>query len=162
MLTNDQAKLVITSAERACANLNAKGGRYSKADIADIAQETFIKVAAAWDGIRDLAGLAYVVARNLTLDGLRSRAKRGEASLDATVGDDDATTLHSMIPDRTPNPRDALIMKRRTEALRAAVAGLPDSAQDALDASCDDAAMTGAQRVAKKRAIDALQETLVA
>jgi DNA-directed RNA polymerase specialized sigma24 family protein len=163
MLTNVQAKVVIASAERACANLNAKGGRYNASDIADIAQETFLKVAATWDASRgDLAGYAYIVARNLTLDGLRTRARRGEASLDATSGDDSPTTLHSIIPDHAPNPRDALIMKRRVDAARAAVANLSKSAQSALDIACDDESMSGAERQAKRRAIEALQEVLVA
>lgn len=163
MLTNDQAKLVIDAAERACAAANARGARLSKSDIADISQDVFIKVAESWSADRgDLAGFAYIVARNASVDGMRKRTRTGETSLDAEHGDDDSTTLHSMLPSRVLNPRDALIAKRRAESARAAVANLSESAQDALDAAADDATMSGAQRVAKMRAIDALQEVLVA
>ena len=97
-------------------------------DAADLAQETFVKVyqsRARFDSHQKFSTWLYAIASNLVRDRFRWRTRHPQVSLDAeneATGNDfrDALAGHG------PSPSESLQAEERAEAVRRAVAALPE------------------------------------
>lgn len=103
-------------------------------DAADLAQETFVRVyqqrARFHSGQRFTAWL-YTIASNLIRDRYRWRARHPQVSLDS---DNEQTggSLGELLPAPGAGPGDALQAGERAEAVRQAVAALPEELRQPL------------------------------
>ncbi len=99
-----------------------------EADAADLAQETFVRVyqnRAKFDARQKFSTWLYAIASNLVRDRFRWRSRHRQVSLDAeneATGNDfrDALAGHG------PSPSESLQAEERAEAVRRAVAALPE------------------------------------
>lgn len=166
-LSAEDVATVTTSAEKAIwkAIGYSKGSRNQANHVADLVQETFVKILINYDPERGkIGGLAYTTAFNLALDFTRGRAcygaeHKGVSSL--TVTDESGADIAMDIADGSVSARDIMIQSERDENIANAVASLSDAHKRALEvALADDVALSGADRIAKMRAIDALQESV--
>lgn len=97
-------------------------------DAADLAQETFVRVyqhRASFDGDRKFSAWLYTIATNLVKDRYRHRARHPQVSLDA---ENEATgnAFRDTLPASQPTPGEACQTTERAEAVRLAVAQLPE------------------------------------
>src|SRR5438128_9808148 len=99
-----------------------------ESDAADLAQETFVKVyhnRAKFDARQKFSTWLYAIASNLVRDRFRWRSRHPQVSLDAEIeatGNDFRLSLSG----HGPSPSDSLQAEERAEAVRRAVAALPD------------------------------------
>jgi len=99
-----------------------------ESDAADLAQETFVRVyqnRAKFDARQKFSTWLYAIASNLVRDRFRWRSRHRQVSLDAeneATGNDfrDALAGHG------PSPSESLQAEERAEAVRRAVAALPE------------------------------------
>lgn len=97
-------------------------------DAADLAQETFVRVyqnRAKFDTDKRFSTWLYAIASNLVRDRYRWRGRHQQVSLDAeneATGNDFGESL----PDHAPSASETLQRNERVEAVRRAVAALPD------------------------------------
>lgn len=116
---------------------------------------------------------AYRVATTVAIDYARNRGSKlrladAALSLDtlATVtsrgSDENALTLGDLLASALDDAPTAMGAHVRAEAVQAAIATLSDAQRDALEAFANDQTMTGSQRIAKMRAVEAIQEAVSA
>jgi RNA polymerase sigma-70 factor (ECF subfamily) len=97
-------------------------------DAADLAQETFARVyqnRAKFDPSQKFSTWLYAIASNLVRDRYRWRKRHPQVSLDAAneaTGDDFGESL----PAQNPSPSEMVQARERAEAVRRAVAALPE------------------------------------
>lgn len=105
-----------------------------KDDATDLAQETFVKLyqsRARFDPGQKFLTWLYAIAGNLVKDRYRWRSRHPEISLDAK---NNATgeSYRDALPEDGPSPNDYLQAGERAEAVRRAVAGLPEELRQPL------------------------------
>lgn len=99
-----------------------------EADAADLAQETFLRVyenRKKFNPSKRFSAWLYTIANNLVRDRFRWRRRHPQLSLDAGIvatGDD----LGELLPSRAPSPSETVQSGERAEAVRRAVAALPE------------------------------------
>ena len=103
-------------------------------DAADLAQETFVKVyqnRARFDPQQRFSTWLYAIASNLVRDRYRWRSRHPQVSIDA----ENETTGHSLrdsLPGGGPVPSESMQAGERSEAVRQAVAALPEDLREPL------------------------------
>ena len=103
-------------------------------DAADAAQETFVKVyqsRARFDPDQKFSTWLYTIAANLVKDRYRWRSRHPQISLDAesdTTGD----SFRESLPGNDPLPHERAQTAERSEAIRRAVAALPEELRQPL------------------------------
>src|SRR6185369_10547804 len=103
-------------------------------DAADVAQEAFVRVyqhRAKFDPRQKFSTWLYTIATNLARDRLKWRSRHPQVSLDQTIGESD-NAMADVIPDSKPLPDATLASNERAEAVRAAIAELPEDLRTAL------------------------------
>jgi RNA polymerase sigma factor (sigma-70 family) len=103
-------------------------------DAADLAQETFVKLyqsRARFDTGQKFSTWLYAIAGNLVKDRYRWRSRHPQVSLDA---ENDATgeSYRDALPQDGPSPTDHVQAGERAEAVRRAVAALPEELRQPL------------------------------
>src|SRR6266498_245541 len=99
-----------------------------EADAADLAQETFVRVyqnRAKFDARQKFSTWLYAIASNLVRDRFRWRSRHRQVSLDAeneATGND----FRELLSGHEPSPSESLQAEERAEAVRRAVAALPE------------------------------------
>jgi RNA polymerase sigma-70 factor (ECF subfamily) len=97
-------------------------------DAADLAQETFVRVyqnRAKFNASQKFATWLYAIASNLVRDRYRWRSRHPQVSLDAENSESE-TTLKDHLPAADESPDQGLQTDERAQAVRKAVAGLPE------------------------------------
>jgi len=100
-----------------------------ESDAADLAQETFVKVyqsRAKFDARQKFSTWLYAIASNLVRDRFRWRSRHRQVSLDAeneATGND----FHETLSGDGPSPSESLQAEERAEAVRRAIAALPEA-----------------------------------
>jgi RNA polymerase sigma-70 factor (ECF subfamily) len=97
-------------------------------DAADLAQETFARVyanRARFDPRQKFSTWLYAIASNLVRDRYRWRKRHPQVSLDA-ANDATGNALGQSLPDPAPSAGEAMQRSERAEAVRRAVAALPE------------------------------------
>jgi RNA polymerase sigma factor (sigma-70 family) len=105
-----------------------------KADAADLAQETFVRVyqhRAKFDSRQKFSTWLFSIASNLVRDRYRWRARHPQVSLEAEH-DETAAGLKDHLPDAEPAPDRQLQAEERAVAVRAAIATLPEELRQPL------------------------------
>jgi len=103
-------------------------------DAADAAQETFVRVyqnREKFDMNQKFSTWLYAIATNLVKDRYRHRSRHPQVSLDAgneATGED----FRESLPERDPTPSESLQGVERAEAVRKAVALLPEDLRTPL------------------------------
>ena len=103
-------------------------------DAEDAAQETFVKVyqhRARFDSSQRFSTWLYAIAANLVKDRYRWRSRHPQVSLDA---ENDATgeSYRDALPQDGPSPTDHVQAGERADAVRRAVAALPEELRQPL------------------------------
>ena len=102
-------------------------------DAADAAQETFVRVyqnRAKFDSSQRFSTWLYVIATNLVKDRYRYRARHPQVSLDAE--NPTGHVFKESLPEEKPTPSESLQRTERADAVRQAVARLPEDLRTAL------------------------------
>ncbi len=103
-------------------------------DAADLAQETFVKLyqsRARFDTSHKFSPWLYAIATNLVKDRYRWRSRHPQVSLDAENGQT-GSRLRDHLPAHDPTPSDCLQADERADAVRRAVAALPEDLRTPL------------------------------
>jgi RNA polymerase sigma-70 factor (ECF subfamily) len=103
-------------------------------DAADLAQETFVKIYQSrtrFDPSQKFSTWLYAIASNLVRDRYRWRSRHPQVSLDA---ESDATgdSFRDSLPGGGPSPNESVQVEERAEAVRVAVAALPEELRQPL------------------------------
>lgn len=103
-------------------------------DAADTTQETFVRVyqnRAKFDVNQKFSTWLYAIATNLVKDRYRHRVRHPQVSLDA---ENEATgeNFRESVPEQKPTPSESLQAMERAEAIRRAVAQLPEELRTPL------------------------------
>ncbi|MEY4199585.1 MAG: hypothetical protein RLZZ265_1325 [Verrucomicrobiota bacterium] len=103
-------------------------------DAADLAQETFVNLyqsRARFDAGQKFSTWLYTIAGNLVKDRYRWRSRHPQVSLDA---DNDSTgeSFRDALPQDGPTPTDDAQRQERAEAVRRALATLPEELRQPL------------------------------
>jgi RNA polymerase sigma-70 factor, ECF subfamily len=97
-------------------------------EAADLAQETFVRVyqhRAKFNPAQKFSTWLYAIASNLVRDCYRSRVRHPQVSLN-TKNETSEVELGEQLPDEKLIPSESMQMAERTEAIRKAVAALPE------------------------------------
>jgi RNA polymerase sigma-70 factor (ECF subfamily) len=100
----------------------------NETEAADIAEESFVRVYQNRERFKPghrFSTWLYTIATNLARDLQRHRARHPNVSLEAEPSGP-GHNLREVLPERKPNPGEALIAVERSEAVRRAVAELPE------------------------------------
>jgi RNA polymerase sigma-70 factor (ECF subfamily) len=103
-------------------------------DAADAAQESFVRVyqnRAKFDPRQKFSTWLYAIASNLVKDRYRYQARHPQVSLDAQ-SDQTAGNLGENLPAHNPTPSERLQTEERADAVRRAVAALPEELRTPL------------------------------
>ena len=103
-------------------------------DAADLAQETFVRVFQNRMKFRPDAKFStwlYTIASNLVKSRYRFRSRHPEVSLDAE-NDQTGHSFRDSLPEQAPTPSDRLQAEERADAVRRAVAALPEDLRNPL------------------------------
>ena len=106
----------------------------NEADAAEVAQETFVRIyqnRMRFDVRQKFSTWLYTIATNLSRDRLRWRSRHPQVSLDAE-DERSGATLAKNVPDAQAAPDKQLEGSERAEAVRKAVAALPEELRTAL------------------------------
>lgn len=106
----------------------------SEDDAEDVAQEAFVRVyqhRAKFDAGQKFSTWLYTIATNLARDRLKWRSRHPQVSLDQPVGDGDSV-MGDALPDSNPLPDVVLVSNERADAVRDAIAALPEDLRTAL------------------------------
>jgi RNA polymerase sigma-70 factor (ECF subfamily) len=98
-------------------------------EAADMAQETFVRVyqnRAKFDPARKFSTWLYAIASNRVRDCYRHGTRHPHVSLDAE-NERTGSELGERLPDSASSPRESLQASERAEAVRKAVAALPEA-----------------------------------
>ena len=97
-------------------------------DAADLAQETFVRVyqnRAKFDAHKKFSTWLYAIASNLVRDRYRWRRRHPQVSLDA-ANDATGNEFGESLPDHAPSASETVQRNERADAVRRAVAALPE------------------------------------
>lgn len=168
-LSNPQVIAVYDTAAKAIkATFRRFGARCDDDTLADLQQGTLVKVVSKYDADRGTApgAMAWRVAVNEATDYLRGRSVGAIRNRDQslTTEDDDGVESISDIADDSANPFDLLAARQLDAEITRGISNLPDGMKAGIRSfyASDDEAMSGADRIAKMRAVDALSESLSA
>ena len=103
-------------------------------DAADLAQEAFVRVyqnRAKFDAGQRFSTWLYAIATNLVKDRYRWRSRHPQVSMDAE-NEQTGHSLRDHLPAHDPTPSDCLQADERAEAVRRAVAALPEDLRTPL------------------------------
>ncbi len=103
-------------------------------EAADLAQETFVRVyqnRARFDARQKFSTWFYTIASNLVRDRYRWRTRHPQVSLDAQ-NEETGVAIVDRLTDDTGTPSDNLQSTERAEAVRRAVAALPEELRQPL------------------------------
>jgi len=106
----------------------------SEEDAADATQEAFVRVyqnRAKFDPGQQFSTWLYTIATNLARDCYRHRARHPQISLEAEDAQTGGTLLQHLT-DANPTPDESLRSAERSEAVRRAIAQLPDELRTPL------------------------------
>ena len=102
----------------------------------DCAQEVFLRLhkhLASYEPAAKFTTFLYRIARNLSIDRLRSAAVHGKVvSLEATGGPGEERTLRERVSSGGPSPVDILQRRETEEALKRAIELLPEEQKTVL------------------------------
>ncbi|HEY5911027.1 MAG TPA: RNA polymerase sigma factor [Verrucomicrobiae bacterium] len=104
-------------------------------DAADLAQETFVRVyqnRAKFDPTQKFSTWLYAIASNLVRDRYRWRSRHPQVSLEAEAGKENSSSPSVNLPADEPAPDQRLQTEERAEAVRRAVAALPEELKQPL------------------------------
>jgi len=100
----------------------------NETEAGDLAEESFVRVyehRARFNPLHKFSTWLYTIATNLTRDLRRSRARHPHVSLDKPVGETDRD-FTEVLPDSGLSPRQSMEARERANAVRGAVAALPE------------------------------------
>ena len=103
-------------------------------EAADLAQETFVRVyqnRTKFDAGQKFSTWLYAIAANLVKDRYRWRSRHPQVSLDAEK-EQTGNRLRDHLPAQEPMPGESLQADERIEAIRRAVAALPEELRQPL------------------------------
>ena len=103
-------------------------------EAADLAQEAFVRVyqnRAKFDGRQKFSTWLYAIAANLIKDRYRWRSRHPQVSLDVE-NEQTGKSLRDHLPAHDPTPSERLQSDERAEAVRRAVAALPEDLRTPL------------------------------
>ena len=103
-------------------------------EAADLAQEAFVRVYQnrdKFDARQKFSTWLYAIAANLVKDRYRWRSRHPQVSLDAE-NEQTGNSLRDHLPAHGPTPSDCLQADERADAVRRAVAALPDDLRTPL------------------------------
>ena len=103
-------------------------------DANDLAQETFVRVfqhRASFKPGAKFTNWLYTIAGNLARNHHRWRSRHPNVSLDAATQDADQS-LGDVLPAADASPSEAVLKQERSNAVRAAVAALPEDMREAI------------------------------
>ena len=103
-------------------------------DAADVAQESFTRVyhnRSKFDPARKFSTWLYSIASNLVRTQFRSRYRHPQVSLDAEQSET-STDFRENIPAEQPNPSDIIQTPETSDAVRLAIAELPEELRTPL------------------------------
>jgi RNA polymerase sigma-70 factor, ECF subfamily len=103
-------------------------------DAADLTQETFVKVyqnRAKFNPGQKFTTWLYAIASNLVRDRYRWRSRHPQVSLDVET-DQTESTLKDTLPAAEPFPDQSMQTEERADAVRRAVAALPEELKQPL------------------------------
>ena len=106
----------------------------SEDEAADLAQEAFVRVyqnRVKFDAQQKFSTWLYAIAANLVKDRYRWRSRHPQVSLDAE-NEQTGNSLRDHLPARDPTPSEHLQSDERAEAVRCAVAALPEDLRTPL------------------------------
>lgn len=106
----------------------------SEDDAADAAQEAFVRVyqhRAKFDARQNFSTWLYTIATNLARDRLKWRSRHPQVSMNQPVGEGD-NVMGDALPDSNPLPDVVLVSNERADAVRDAIAALPEDLRTAL------------------------------
>jgi RNA polymerase sigma-70 factor (ECF subfamily) len=100
----------------------------NESEAGDLAEESFVRVyqhRARFRSAHKFSTWLYAIATNLARDLQRHRARHPNVSLEAEHGEA-GHSFRESLPEGKPNPGEALLATERAEAVRRAVAALPE------------------------------------
>ena len=100
----------------------------NETEAADLAEEAFVRIYEHRAGFKPrnkFSTWLYTIATNLARDTKRFRARHPQLSLDAEYGET-GRDFREILPDTKSNPGEQLESAERSEAVRRAVAALPE------------------------------------
>jgi RNA polymerase sigma-70 factor (ECF subfamily) len=103
-------------------------------DAADAAQESFVRVyqnRAKFDTSQRFSTWLYTIASNLVKTRYRFRSRHPEVSLDAG-NDQTGHSFRDSLPEQSPTPAERLQTDERADAVRRAIAALPEDLRTPL------------------------------
>ena len=103
-------------------------------DAADLVQEAFVRVyqnRARFDSNRRFLTWLYAIATNLVKDRYRWRSRHPQVSLDADT-DETGADFKNSLPESRPTPDESLATSDRANAVRRAIAALPEELRTPL------------------------------
>jgi len=103
-------------------------------EAADLAQEAFVRVyqnRAKFDAEQKFSTWLYAIATNLVKDRYRWRSRHPQVSMDAE-NEQTGNSLRDHLPAPDPTPSDCLQAGERADAVRRAVAALPEDLRTPL------------------------------
>ena len=106
----------------------------NEAEANDLAQEAFVKVyqhRLSFDSKSKFVTWLYSIASNLVRDRYRWRVRHPQVSLDVADGPT-GQSFRDSLPDAEPLPSETLQLLERAEAVKLAVASLPEELREAL------------------------------
>jgi RNA polymerase sigma-70 factor, ECF subfamily len=106
----------------------------SEDDAADLAQETFAKLYQSrgrFDATVKFSTWLYAIASNLVKDRYRWRSRHPQVSLDAE-SEQSGMSLRESLPGGDPSPHEAVQVEERADAVRRAIAALPEELRTPL------------------------------
>ncbi len=106
----------------------------NETEAGDLAQETFVRVyqhRERFDPKQKFTTWLYAIATNLVRDQFRWRTRHPQVSLEAE-GTDTEPGLHEKLPDPARTPAESVQTEERAEAVRKAVAALPEELRTPL------------------------------
>ena len=109
-------------------------GLQNEAEAADLAQEAFVRVyqhRAKFDAGQKFSTWLYSIAANLVKDRYRWRSRHPQVSLDVE-NEQTGDCLREHLPASGPTPSDSLQADERADAVRRAVAALPEDLRTPL------------------------------
>lgn len=164
-LTNAEILEAYKSAERGIRKSGAKMGRAYTADqIADMTQTVMIKVCESFDPSKGTAAqLAYTAGTRVAMDFSfgKGYASGSKDLLAVETTDEDGNVASYDMPCSAPNALAQMLHNEKLGKVERALAKLPPSQRAVISIDLEgDRALTNAERQAKFKAIDNLQEEI--
>ena len=166
-LSNADASQMLTSARKAISKVGGTFRSFTRDEADDLVQTAIVKAIESYDASKGTPGAcAYIVARTVATDYLRGRTYAGGnkvagLSSDGSTSDEDGDSVALDLPDHVPSALDLLISGERTLSVADALAELTAPQREAVRADlADERILTGAERIAKMRAVESIQESV--